>query len=166
MDPGDITIMLDYNVWARERLLTAVERLSADQYTRAMGNSFSSVRDTMVHIYGAEWIWTARWEGTLPTGFPEAASYPDVASLRTAWSALDAKVRGLTYQLDAAAVNRVIEYTTIAGVPMRSPLWQIIHHVTNHATYHRGQVTTMIRQLGATPPVSMDLIGFYRELAG
>jgi uncharacterized damage-inducible protein DinB len=44
-----------------------------------------------------------------------------------------------------------------------SPLWQMLQHVVNHATYHRGQVTTLLRQLGATPPKSQDLIAFYRE---
>jgi uncharacterized damage-inducible protein DinB len=42
-------------------------------------------------------------------------------------------------------------------------LWQMLQHVVNHSTYHRGQVTTMIRQLGAAPPQAMDLIAFYRE---
>ena len=47
---------------------------------------------------------------------------------------------------------------------MRSVLWHMLQHVVNHATYHRGQVTTLLRQLGAAPPKSMDLIAYYREL--
>jgi uncharacterized damage-inducible protein DinB len=49
------------------------------------------------------------------------------------------------------------------GTPGRSRIWHIVQHVVNHATYHRGQVTTMLRQLGAASPKSQDLILFYRE---
>jgi uncharacterized damage-inducible protein DinB len=66
--------------------------------------------------------------------------------------------------LDMDGVSRVVEYTSMAGHPMQSVLWHMLQHVVNHATYHRGQVTTLLRQLGAAPPTSMDLIAYYREL--
>ena len=56
-------------------------------------------------------------------------------------------------------------YTLFSGVSSTSPFWQMLQHVVNHASYHRGQVTTMLRQLGAAPAKSCDLITFYRELA-
>ena len=167
MDANDIKLMLDYNVWARERLLTAVEMLSGEQYTRAMGNSFSSVRDTLVHIYGADLIWAERYiDGTSPTAFAAPDAYADVAAIRAAWRLLDARVERFKAALDDAAINREVAYTNMKGAAFRSPLWQVIHHVSNHATYHRGQVTTMIRQLGAAPPASMDLIAYFRQRGG
>ena len=57
----------------------------------------------------------------------------------------------------------MIDYKSTAGVAGASVLWQMLQHVVNHSTYHRGQVTTMLRQLGAAPPKAMDLIAFYRE---
>ena len=60
-------------------------------------------------------------------------------------------------------VDRVFEYKLFSGQTSATLLWQIVHHLVNHATYHRGQVTTMLRQLGATAPQSMDAIAFYRE---
>jgi uncharacterized damage-inducible protein DinB len=48
------------------------------------------------------------------------------------------------------------------GEARASVFWQMVQHVVNHASYHRGQVTTMLRQLGAAPPQSMDLITYYR----
>ena len=164
MDANDIKVMLDYDRWARERMLDAVAPLSAEQYTRAMGNSFGSVRDTVVHIYSADWIWTERYvHGVSHPDFPGPESFPDVAAIRAAWSDLDTQVGGFTVTLDEASVNRMVHYTNMKGLPFSSPVWQIIHHATNHATYHRGQVTTMLRQLGAAPPESMDLIAYYRE---
>ena len=49
------------------------------------------------------------------------------------------------------------------GSPGSAPFWQMVQHVVNHGSYHRGQLTTMLRQLGAAPAKSMDLIGYYRE---
>ena len=65
---------------------------------------------------------------------------------------------------DADAV-RVIEYRAMNGSPGSSQIGQMVQHVVNHGSYHRGQLTTMFRQLGATPAKSMDLIGYFREQA-
>ena len=63
MNLGKWRILLDYHYWARDRLLEAVGRLSTQQYTQDLGNSFPSVRDTLVHIYSAEWAGNSRWQG-------------------------------------------------------------------------------------------------------
>ena len=57
-----------------------------------------------------------------------------------------------------------IEYRLLSGQPAANRAWHIVQHLVNHATYHRGQVTTMLRQLGAAPPEALDLIAFYREV--
>jgi uncharacterized damage-inducible protein DinB len=61
-------------------------------------------------------------------------------------------------------LDRVIRYKVFTGDEFSNPLWQSLHQLTNHASYHRGQVTTLLRQLGAKP-MSTDLILYYRELA-
>ena len=58
---------------------------------------------------------------------------------------------------------RVIQYTHLDGEPKNSVFWHMLQHVVNHASFHRGQVTTMLRQLGARPPQSQDMIAFYRQ---
>ena len=55
------------------------------------------------------------------------------------------------------------DYKLLSGQPAASPFWQMLQHVVNHASYHRGQVTTMLRQLGATPAKSMDMIAYLSE---
>ena len=55
-------------------------------------------------------------------------------------------------------------YTMINGDPRRSVFQNMLQHVVNHASYHRGQVTTMLRQMGAAPGKPMDLIAFYRSV--
>ena len=162
MNAEDARLLVEYHYWARDRLLTAVEALTPEQYMRALGSSFPSVRDTLVHIYSAEWIWLSRWHGESPTMLLQPAAYPDLATLRTAWDEHRAKLTAFVARLDDRTLHEVIAYRTTDGQPWRQPLWHMLQHVVNHASYHRGQVTTMLRQLGVTPPKSQDLIAFYR----
>jgi uncharacterized damage-inducible protein DinB len=155
--------LLDFHYWARDRVLAAARALSTEQYERPMGNSFSSVRDTLNHIYQAEWIWYSRWNGTSPTGFP--GQFPDNATIAARWSDLERQVRDYLGEQDEAGLGRVISYRLISGKESSSPLWHMVAHVVNHATYHRGQVATLLRQLGASPPASTDMITFFRERA-
>jgi GNAT superfamily N-acetyltransferase len=91
---------------------------------------------------------------------------PDsVGALRAAWRRQEAAMRAFVDALDEAGLQRVVPYHNLAGVAGESAMWEMLAHVVNHATYHRGQVTTLLRQLGATPPASMDLIAYYRASA-
>ena len=162
MNVRDLNTLLDYHYWARDRLLDALEPLTPDQFTRDMGSSFRSIRDTVAHIYAAEWAWYSRWLGQSPTALLPADMFPDVARLRKTWSEHEGKMRAFLSNRDEDSIKQVIEYKLINGQPGASILWQMAQHVVNHASYHRGQVVTMLRQLGATPPKPMDLIAFYR----
>ncbi len=163
MNMQDIGALLDYHYWARDVLLEAVGRLDQGQFTRRIESSFASVRDTLVHIYGAELVWYRRWTGDAAPALPRADAFPDVESIRRAWSQLEADVRALVERLGENGLARRFEYKSLTGEPASASLWQMIQHVVNHGSYHRGQVTTMLRQLGADPPRSMDLIRFYRR---
>ena len=165
MNQRDLQTLLDYHYWARDRVLEAVEKLTPEQFTRDLGSSFKSVRDTLVHTYSAEWAWHSRWRGVSPTALLKADDFPDVPAIRTSWMDLEKNVRGFLADGGDAGVGRVIEYKLLSGQPGASPLWQMLQHMVNHASYHRGQVTTMLRQLGTAPAKSMDMIGFYREQA-
>jgi uncharacterized damage-inducible protein DinB len=162
MNHGDLTDLVDYHYWARDRMLAAVARLSPDQYTQPIESSFRSVRDTVVHVYAAEWIWYSRWHGDSPTSLIPGDRFPDVDSVREAWVALEQDLRGYVASLDEAAISTRVEYKLLNGKAGSSPFRHMLQHVVNHATYHRGQVTTLLRQLGAAPPEPTDLIAFYR----
>jgi uncharacterized damage-inducible protein DinB len=162
MTIDDMRLLLDYHYWARNRVLDAVEPLTPEQFTRDMGSSFRSIRDTLAHIYAAEWAWHSRWMGTSPTALLPPDMFPDLATLRAAWVDLEAKMHAFLDSLPEASINLVIDYKLISGQPGSSPVWQMLQHVVNHASYHRGQVTTMLRQMGVEPGKPMDLIAFYR----
>ena len=159
----DLQTLLDYQYWARDRVLAAVEPLTPEQYLRDLGSSFKSIRDTMVHVYGAEWIWYARWQGQSPTALLKPDDFPDVATLTVAWRELEQNVRAFVAGLGDEGIHRRFAYTLVSGAAGESVFWQMLQHVANHGSYHRGQVTTMLRQLGVEPAKAMDLIAFYRE---
>jgi uncharacterized damage-inducible protein DinB len=164
MSPEEICQLYDYNSWANRRSLTASEKLSVEQFTRPMGSSFSSVRDTLAHIYGAEWLWLERFQGRSPSGLPNVNQFPDVASLRETWTELEQRLISFVDGLTQADLDRIFEYKTLRFGVYTNPFWQSMLHLINHGTYHRGQVTTLLRQLGAEP-ILLDLMHFYRERA-
>jgi uncharacterized damage-inducible protein DinB len=163
MNLTDLRTLLDYHYWARDRVLNAAATLSPEQFTRDLGSSFKSVRDTLAHLYAAEFAWYSRWQGQSPTSLTPADQFPDVESIRSAWTEHEQRVRGYLEALGENGVGNVIEYKLLNGAPGASPFWQMLQHIVNHGSYHRGQVTTMIRQLGGAPAKSLDMIAFYRE---
>jgi uncharacterized damage-inducible protein DinB len=166
MTAQDVRTLLDYHYWARDRVLDAVGQLDQAAFTAPRESSFSSIRDTLAHTYFAEWAWYSRWQGHSPSAFPALDQFANVDALSAAWREIELQVRAFIEPLSDTDLTRVIEYRLLSGVEAASPLWQMVQHVVNHASYHRGQVTTMLRQAGAAPARSMDLITFYREKGG
>lgn len=164
MTTADLQRLVDYNYWAHDRILAAAAALTPEQFTRRVPSSFPSVRDTLAHIYFAEWIWYSRWNGTSPTERP-ALEFPDVASLEAVCRPLERDIRAFVGALTDADLERPIEYRLLNGTPGVSTLAEMVPHVVNHGTYHRGQVTTMLRQLDAQPAKPIDLIAYHREHA-
>jgi len=159
MNTQDVEFLNEYNRWANARMLDAASKLGSEQFTADLKSSHQSVRDTLAHILAAEWIWLERWLGTSPKALLDPADFPTVASLKTRWSEVEANYQAFIGTLSDESLEKVITYTNTRGEVWKYPLAEMIQHVMNHSTYHRGQVTTMLRQLGAevTP---LDLLVF------
>ncbi|GAC1700920.1 MAG: DinB family protein [Candidatus Acidiferrum sp.] len=164
MSPSEISLLYDYNAWANGRVLDAVSLLKQEQFTQPLGSSFASVHDTLVHILGAERIWLDRFQRRAPSTALQPAQITDCETLRKLLNESSQDLLDHVHGLTQADLEGVIKYETISFGPRQNPLWQSLQHLVNHGTYHRGQVTTMLRQLGVTP-VSTDLMRFYWERA-
>lgn len=164
MTRQDILGLYEYNAWANTRALDSVEPLTPDQFLRDLGNSFPSVRDTLAHILGAEWIWLCRWHGESPPRGLPAAEFPTLASLRDRFSGIERERLAFLMGLTEERLAQPMAYKDLAGNAHTLPLVHSLQHVVNHGTYHRGQVTTLLRQLGAKP-VSTDLSRFHLDQA-
>ena len=162
MTPEEIRVLYEYDAWANHRLLDAAAALTPAQFTRDLGSSFPSVRDTLAHIMFGQWIWLERWQGRTPTKLPSAEDFTDLASLRKRWAEIETDLQAFVRGLSAERIAAVSEYKTLTAGTFKSQLGHMLQHLANHGTYHRGQVTTLLRQLGAKS-VSTDLSFFYRE---
>lgn len=153
--------LYDYNYWARDRQLDACSKLSEEQFLRPMGSSFSSLRDTVVHLLGAEWIWLERFCGRSPRSIPSwLDQLRTLSSIVQRWANMELDMRKYLAEIDSEALARPLAYVNLQGQRWTYPLWQALLHVVNHQTYHRGQVTTLLRQLGATP-VPVDFLVYF-----
>jgi uncharacterized damage-inducible protein DinB len=159
-----IRLLYDYTRWADVRIHDAVSKLSSEQWTKDLGSSLKSARDTVVHIASAQWIWISRWKGESPKGMWAPADFPTPASIRERWEPLAAALAAFVAEQTEESLAKPLNYKNLKGEPMSYPLGHLMLHVTNHSTYHRGQVTTLLRQLGAQP-VSTDLVLYYLEKA-
>lgn len=153
--------LYDYNYWARDQQLQACAALSQEQFLRPMGSSFSSVRDTLAHMVGAEWVWRERWNGRSPTRDEAKAfaaeTFPTLAVVEQRWRDGERETRDFLARLTSERLTESLTYINLAGERWSYPLWQALLHLVNHQTYHRGQVTTLLRQLGAKA-TQLDLL--------
>lgn len=162
MNSECFSLLYDYNSWANHRLLDACEPLSSEQFTRGLRSSFASVRDTLAHIVGGEWLYLERFHGRSQSSIPPGTEYPDLAVLRARWAEIEDGLRTFVGSVKAADLDRVIAYRDTRGVPYSNPLSALLQHLVNHGTYHRGQVTTLLRQIGVKA-ATLDLIYYFRD---
>lgn len=161
MTLDEIRDLYAFNRWANLRFLDAVEPLTPGELSRDLESSFPSVLATLTHLLGAEWVWLARWKGTSPTTFPDAAALDSLPAIRARWDALWEEQQAYLAGLTGSELAAPLAYRNMAGQEYSQPLAELLRHVVNHGTYHRGQVTTMLRQLGHAAP-STDLVTWYR----
>jgi uncharacterized damage-inducible protein DinB len=154
--------LLDYTEWANRRMIRMAATLSVDDFRRDLGSSHGGVRGTLAHMLGAEWIWLERWKGVSPTHGVDEGEFPDILALRARWKAIEQHRHSWFDNLDEAAVSKAIRYRNLKAKAFKAPLWQLVQHLCNHSTYHRGQAVTLLRQLGARV-VATDLVVFDRE---
>lgn len=158
---AEIQDLYAFNRWANARMRDAVSKLSDEEFSRDLKNSFPSIRDTVLHVMTSEWVWLARWLGTSPTAMPDAWRGYTLSQINNEWAAVEIAQSAFVEKLTDAELDRVVAYRNLKGESHTNLLWQLLRHMVNHSTYHRGQVTTMLRQLGHNA-VSTDLVLWYR----
>jgi uncharacterized damage-inducible protein DinB len=154
--------LFDYASWATARMFSAAKALTPEQLSAFIESSFPSILGTLAHMVGSEWIWLRRWQGDNPTSIPDWVSQPALDDLETRLAAIEGERASFLGQLTDADLERVVSYRGLDGQTFSHPLGDLLRHVVNHATYHRGQLATMLRQLGHAPP-STDFTRYLRE---
>src|SRR5579862_2647567 len=129
MTPELTRQLFDYNDWANHRALEAAAQLTDEQFVKPLGSSFSSIRDTLVHICGGEWIWLERFLGNSPSSIPNDSAIQTVAALQKHWQPQGEKLLAYVDGLTQADLDRVFEYKTLNFGIYKNPLWQSLQHL-------------------------------------
>lgn len=155
--------LLRYNEWANGQFISVLAALSDEEVNREIVSSFPSIRKTVIHMWSAEDIWLQRlqrvdkpvWNGLLFEGaFTQAMNN---------WKVASAALRDFVQALpDDSALLESIHVVNIKGEHHDDVIADVLEHVVNHSTFHRGQLVTMIRQVGITTLPSTDLISYTR----
>ena len=151
-----------YNAWANRKFFAALGTLPAEPYFRDLKSSHGGIHGTLCHIVWAEELWLNRWLGKLNPAVPQGRDLATLAAARERWETVET-VRGLLLaELTERRLDDTVAVKPSTGGEYRHTFRQMFRHAVDHSTYHRGQLVTLLRQVGATPP-STGLILFYRE---
>jgi uncharacterized damage-inducible protein DinB len=162
MNVDDVRTLYAFNQWASNRLMGLAQLLSPADLTRDVGTSHGSVRGTLVHTLWAEWIWLQRWRGESPKRVFAQDDFPDVGAIESSWRDVDRDRQDFIAALTDDRLHTRFSYENLQGQRWEYSLAHMMQHVVNHSSYHRGQVVTLLRQLGQTPPAT-DFLVFFDE---
>jgi uncharacterized damage-inducible protein DinB len=157
----EITTLFHYDRWATERTIESLSSLPEENYRKDLRSSFGSIHGTLVHIYWADCLWLARWEGRSSVPSISADQIPTLRTLNDRWQKYREDIHAYLANLSDGMLADPLPYTDTRGNEHSEPLYEQMQHKVNHSTYHRGQIVTMLRQLGQKPQAT-DLITFYR----
>ncbi len=159
IDPKFLVDHLVYSQWTTDRSIEAVGPLTVEERNRYIYTSHHGVLGTLVHIYQADRIWLSRLDGSPRLTLADFNETFTLETLAVTWTKIHADLQSWAGALTDDAVTGTLKYVNIQGHPYELPVWQVILHVVNHASYHRGQITAMLRQLNHKPTVT-DLAAY------
>jgi len=152
---------IEYTEWASLRLLAAAGELSPAELTRDFQTADGGVLGTLAHIFAGDRVWLARFAGEAPPPFLTDADR-DLAVLQQRWPELLGRSKKWAADLTDEQALAEFAYIDNKGRHWKQPLWQLVLHVVNHGSHHRGQVAGFLRSMGHTPPPT-DLHYYYRQ---
>lgn len=160
----EMKMLFAYNAWATNRVFEALAKVPGELYTTDLKASHGGIHGTMTHLVAAEKLWVSRWEGKPESSLLTAKDAPSLANLKQIWEDVASRTARFVAKLDDKKLQSTFEYTSTEGKRFTHTYQQTLQHLVNHSTYHRGQIATLMRQVGAEP-VGTDLINFYRYTA-
>jgi len=164
MTVAQVQELFAYNAWANRRFFAALAALPlpAELYFRDLKSSHGGIHGTLCHIVWAEELWLNRWLGKPNPAVPQGRDLATLHAAEARWEALETARAAFLAGLSAARLDDTIEVRPSAGGAYRHTFRQMLAHGVDHSSYHRGQLVTLLRQVGVTPP-NTGLIVFYRE---
>lgn len=152
-----------YNLWANEKMAKWLSQINESQWSQPLVSSFTTIKDTVLHNAGAESIWRDRLSGTTdPRWIPETFKGTKQEAIDL-WLDCSRNFQQYLAQTSIEELNEDLNFKRLSGEQYLITKYKVIIHVCNHATYHRGQLVTMLRQVGFTMVTSTDISTFYTQ---
>lgn len=148
--------MAAYNAWMNDKLYDCAARLTDAERKRDMGAFFGSIHLTLNHLYIVDEAWLQRFAGEpVSMTSPREERFADFDALRMARCQLDARLSAWAARLDEEATAAPFRFQSVAYQrELVFPGWAVVVQLFNHQTHHRGQITTLLKQLGQDPGVT------------
>lgn len=159
----DLASLLAYNAWANEKTVASVRALPAEAYTRELGGGWPSLRATLVHLASATDNWAERFEGHDATRLLTEEEVPTLADAEALLARAQRRLEALLPTFTPERLREPFPWKNLQLEVRTAPTWVVLRHVVNHASYHRGQVSSMVRRLGGTPAPT-DMVRWGIEL--
>jgi len=156
--------LYDYNYWANGRYLEAARGLTEEQFRRKHGHSWESVQGVLVHMMSSEIMWPARWRGGSP-GFLDPAHFQTCDAVMGRWAGVEKEMRLFLAEQTEASLMQELTYTNTKGETFTLPLWQMMAHVPNHNTHHRGELAAMFALMNAPHPEE-EVVQYFLIISG
>lgn len=155
----------DYSYWANRRYFAVAEGLTDEQLHRMQGHSWGDVHALLVHMLSSEWVWLQRWNGSSPKGHLNKDDFPTLDSVKARWDQQEAEMRAFIGAQTDESLEAVITYSSFIGETFHVPLWQMLMHVANHETHHRGELAAMFALMDVPHPEE-EVIQYFLNLSG
>lgn len=159
----DLSALYAYSRWADEKVLGSLRALPPDAYVRELGGGWPSIRATWVHLAGATEAWARRLGGEDATRLPSVEELPALEDASRLLLAGHDSLAAIVASIPAARMTEPFTWKNLKGIPKTAPLFSVLRHVVNHGTYHRGQISSMVRRVGGAP-VQTDMVLWGIEL--
>ncbi|HEX5506151.1 MAG TPA: DinB family protein [Thermomicrobiales bacterium] len=160
-----VSTMYDYNAWANRRVFDTAARLTPEQFTTACIAGQDPVRDTLVHTIDAQAAWFERFRDEPEGAELDPRDFPDAASIRQHWEGIEREARAFLARQDDQSLTPDFVLPRPGRDARVDPLWQLLLHVVNHGTQHRGEVAAMLTACGHSPG-DLDLSVYLDESKG
>jgi uncharacterized damage-inducible protein DinB len=159
----EIKMLHAYTAWANNRIFDALAEVPPELYQKDLKSSHGSIHGTLLHMVGAERRWLARWNGIPDQNLPAMPGVSTLQDLRKIWESNGYELAKFLATMTDKKLQDPFTMTTVSGETFTHSFAQGFQHLMDHSTFHRGQVVTMMRQLGVKPP-GTGMIGFFREV--
>jgi len=143
--------LFDFLRWGDIQMLQAAATVPEVEYLRERGISIGSIHKVLLHSMAVEWLWLQRWEGKSPARIENETNHPSLAALEERWPVIHLALTQFLDQQDLDSLAANVQYQNMRGEAMSNTLSDLMIHLVDHGTYHRGQINSMIKMGGGKP---------------